>query len=292
VLAGIPDGALVIVDGLAFGALPDEVSREHRRLRLVALVHHPLSLETGISAIDADRLRVSEQRALSSARAVIVTSRRTVAAVEQLGGPRDFISVIEPGTRPAPAAAGTTAGPVELLCIASIVPRKGHDTLLTALEQLGGVDWRLSCVGSAERDPRWGDAMRSRASQGVLAGRVRFAGELEGDALEAAYHRADLFVLATRYEGYGMVVAEALARGLPVVSTPTGAIADLLTPGVGALVPADDPAALSAVLRHLVASRSAMGVLKAGALSARAALRSWTVAVSDMEEVLGRVDRW
>jgi glycosyltransferase involved in cell wall biosynthesis len=290
-LAGIPDGALVIVDGLAFGALPTEASLEHGRLRLIALVHHPLALETGISAIDADRLRASEQRALASARAVIVTSRRTVTAVEQLATPRGLISVVEPGTSPASGAAGTTTGPVELLCVASVVPRKGHDTLLAALEPLGDVDWRLSCVGSVDRDSRWGAEMRDRASQGALAGRVRFIGELEGGALDAAYHRADLFVLATRYEGYGMVVAEALARGLPVVSTPTGAIADLVTPGVGALVPADDPPALSAVLRPLVASRRAIGVLKAGAMAARAALRSWTVALADLEEVLERLDR-
>jgi glycosyltransferase involved in cell wall biosynthesis len=290
VLARIPDGALAIVDGLAFGALPEEAAREQQRLRLVALVHHPLALETGLPAIDADRLRASELRALASARAVIVTSRRTVAAVEELATPRDRISVVEPGTRPAPAVAGTTRGPVELLCVASIVPRKGHDTLLAALEPLGDLDWRLACVGSAERDPRWGAAMRARASQGTLAGRVLFVGELEGKALDTAYHRADLFVLATRYEGYGMVVAEALARGIPVVSTPTGAIADLVTPGLGVLVQADDAPALSAVLRRLVASRSAIRALKAGALSARSSLRSWAAAVADMENVLEHLD--
>src|SRR5207253_2339179 len=128
-LAGVPDSSVLIVDGLAFGVLPGEVEREHARLRLIALVHHPLALETGISAADAQRLQASEQRALQWAAGVIVTSPRTVAAVEDLGVPRDQIHVVEPGTRAAPLADDSTPDAVRLLCVASVVRRKGHDTL-------------------------------------------------------------------------------------------------------------------------------------------------------------------
>jgi glycosyltransferase involved in cell wall biosynthesis len=288
-LARIPDRSLVMVDGLAFGVLPANVAREAQRLRFVALVHHPLALETGIDPAEAERLRVSERAALSSARGVIVTSRRTVAAVEDLGVPRDRIAVVEPGTATAPPAVGSTSGPVRLLCVASLVPRKGHDTLLDALTQLGDLAWRLSCVGGRDRDGSWARAMEQRCTVPPLAGRVEFAGELEGSALEAAYRNADLFVLPTRYEGYGMVIAEALARGLPVVSTPTGAIAELITVDAGVLVPADDSPTLARVLRSVISDRAALTRLKRGALQTRGRLASWQQASASMEAALLRL---
>ncbi len=288
-LARIPDSSVVVIDGLAFGVLPNEAARERARLRLIALVHHPLALETGIAPGEARRLRASEREALRSAAGVVVTSHRTVAAVEDLGVSSARIAVVEPGVHPAVAADGSTSGAIRLLCVASVVPRKGHDTLFAALAQLGDLDWRLSCVGSSDRDPLWGIEMRRRCAAAPLSDRIEFAGELEGPSLDAAYHRADLFVLPTRYEGYGMVIAEALARGLPVVSTSTGAIAELVPPDAGDLVPPDDPAALASVLRRLLHDRQAIDRLRAGALSRRAGLRSWDTAGTEMEEAVARL---
>jgi glycosyltransferase involved in cell wall biosynthesis len=288
-LACIPDSSVVVIDGLAFGALPDEAAGVRARLRLVALVHHPLALETGIAPAEAERLRASEEQALRSAAGVVVTSHRTVGAVKDLGVSPEQIAVVEPGIHSARLAVGSSSGPVRLLCVASVVPRKGHDTLFAALSHLADLDWRLSCVGSVERDSLWGREMQRRSAAAPLSDRVEFAGELEGPSLDEAYHRADLFVLSTRYEGYGMVVAEALARGLPVVSTPTGAIAELVTPDVGELVPADDPPALASALRGLIRDRKAIDRLRAGALSRRAALRSWDTAGDDMVEAIARL---
>ena len=97
-LAALPDEALVLADGLASGRCRSKRTRQQARLRLVALVHHPLGLETGIDALTSLRLLGSERQALTSALGVIVTSARTVGAVETLGVPRDRIEVVEPGT--------------------------------------------------------------------------------------------------------------------------------------------------------------------------------------------------
>lgn len=287
-LAQIPDGALVLADGLAFGALPDEVARERQRLRLIALVHHPLSLETGLDAATASSLDASERRALACARGIVVTSAGTVRAVEPLA-PGTPIVVVEPGTDAAALAAGSESGALHLLCVASIIPRKGHDTLVEALSALKSAEWRLVCAGSLQRDAAFAARVVESCARSGIDDRVDFPGELEGEQLEAAYREADLFVLPTRYEGYGMAVAEAIARGIPVVSTATGAIADLVPPDAGVLVPTDSPGALADALRGLIADRTALGRLRAGVRRKRLALPTWASAAAQMEAALLRL---
>ncbi len=289
-LAAIPDRSLVLVDGLALGALPLEAVRERERLQLVALVHHPLGLETGLDA-DASRLLLeSERRALESVRRVVVTSPRTTAAVESLGVPRARVSVVEPGTDAAPEAGGSGEGARHLLCVASLTPRKGHDILFDALEGMLDLDWRLTCVGSAARDSAHASHLAVRASTLPLHERVTLTGELAGPLLAAAYDAADLFVLPTHYEGYGMVVAEALARALPVVSTATGAVPELVGDDAGVLVPPGDTVALRTVLRSLMTDPRRFARMRAGARAARATLPSWDEACARMETALMRTD--
>lgn len=287
-LAALPDNALVLVDGLAFGALADEARHERERLRFVALVHHPLGLETGLSEEDARRLLVSEEAALECAVGVVVTSPRTVAAVEALRVPVTRISVVEPGTDPAQSATGSGDGPLHLLCVASIVPRKGHDTLLDALGQLTHLEWALTCVGSLERDSSYATSIAERCAAAPFVNRVTLAGELAGAALAAAYDRADIFVLPTHYEGYGMVVAEALAHAIPVVSTRTGAIESLVGENAGVLVPPGDPSALAQALESLMTDRTRLEALRRGALSRRGTLPTWATAAELMEQALRR----
>ena len=287
-LAAIPDRSLVLVDGLALGALPWEAARERERLQLVALVHHPLGLETGLDA-DASRVLLeSERRALEHVRGVVVTSRRTTAAVESLGVPRDRMTVVEPGTDAAAEARGSGDGARHLLCVASLTPRKGHDSLFDALEGMLDLDWHLTCVGGAARDSAHASGLMARAATPPLHARVTLAGELAGPSLEAAYDAADLFVLPTHYEGYGMVVAEALAHALPVVSTATGAIAELVGEDAGVLVPPGDAVALRTVLRTLMTDSAPLARLRAGARAARSTLPSWDAACARMEAALMR----
>lgn len=288
-LASIPDGALVLVDGLALGALPDEAARERERLHLVALVHHPLGLETGLSDVDAQLLLDSERRALASVHGVVVTSSRTAAAVvDALAVAQHHVHVVEPGTDAAPEARGSGHGPRHLLCVASLTPRKGHDTLFDALDGLLDLDWHLTCAGSAARDSVYASRLVTRASTPPLKGRIALAGELAGPALDAAYDAADLFVLPTHYEGYGMVIAEALARALPVVSTATGAVPELVGPDAGVLVHAGDVAELRSVLRSLMTDDARFARLHEGARAARLRLTSWDGACARMEAALMR----
>ncbi|MGC4082588.1 MAG: glycosyltransferase family 4 protein [Vicinamibacterales bacterium] len=286
--ASLPDDTLVVVDGLAFGVLPDVSRREAHRLRLVALVHHPLGLETGLHPMTAQLLLAAERDALASARGVVVTSRRTVDAVEELGVARADVVVVEPGTEPADPSEGSNGGPTRLLCVATLTPRKGHATLVDALERLVHLEWRLTCVGSIERDSEYATALMQRIASGPLSERIEFAGELAGAELDAAYRRADLFVLPTHYEGYGMVIAEALAHGLPVISTPTGAIPELIGEHAGALVPPGDAAGLSATIERALCSPDVLRAWRIGAAQRRSLLPTWGDAAARMEAALVR----
>lgn len=286
VLAAIPDGTATLVDGLALGAMPDEVEREAARLRLIALVHHPLALETGLDPASAARLDAGERRALAAACQVIVTSRATAATLVRSGIDRGRISIVEPGTDRAPLATGSKGADLQLLCVGSIVPRKGHSVLFDAMAAIPHRNWRLTCVGSLDRSPATVEMLRARLHTLALESRILLTGEVDATTLAGHYDRADLFVLATWYEGYGMAVSEALARGLPVISTPTGAIPDLVADDAGRLVPAGDSEALAAVLREVIGDAQLRGQLAGGARQVRDRLHRWDDACSGMAGVV------
>ncbi len=284
-LAAIADGDLVLIDGLALGAMPEQIAAHAGRLRIVALVHHPLALETGLDPALAARLRDSERRALAPVRRVVVTSRQTLAALGEYGVPPDRIAVVEPGTDPAPVARGSGGDILRLVCVASMSPRKGHEVLFRALGALRHRAWHLVCVGSTERDPDTLQRLRKILREQQIEGRVDMVGEADARATADCYDRSDLFVLPTMYEGYGMVVAEALARGLPVISTPTGAIADLVGGEAGVLVaPGDVDGWIQALTQ--VFDPELRNRLAAGARRRRDRLNTWEDAARQMAEAL------
>jgi glycosyltransferase involved in cell wall biosynthesis len=287
--AALRDGSIVMIDGLAFGALADEAEHERQRLRLVALVHHPLSEETGIDPHLAALLETSERRALSTARVVIVTSRPTALGLARYGVHPDLIMVVEPGTDPARLARGSDDGVVHLVCVASLIPRKGHEVLVEALARLADKPWRLTCVGSLDRDPQTANRVRALLAQYDLSERVTFTGDLHQPALDREYDRADVFVLPTFHEGYGMVVGEALARGLPVVSSPTGAIAELVTSKAGVLVASGNVPELARVLGEVIDNKTMRARLAEGAREIRDRLPTWDMAARRMAAALERV---
>lgn len=293
-LAALPDDTLVLADGLAFGAMADEAEREAARLRWIGLVHHPLALETGVSRDDARTLFESERRALAVTRGVVVTSVATVTSLGPYSVPVTRIAVVRPGTAPAPLASGTrdTAGPpdapVELLAVASLTARKGYDVLFDSLAPLTHLPWRVTCAGGDTLHPPTTRALHAQVARLGLADRVSFPGSLDATALDAAYHRADVFVLPTRHEGYGMAIAEAVARGLPVVSTPTGGIPELVDETSGVLVPIDDADALTAALERVIGDDGERRRLAVGARARRATLPTWQDAAGLMAGALTR----
>ena len=292
-VAAIRDGSLVVADGLAFGALPELADRHGGRLRWVALVHHPLALETGLTGVQRRRLLDSERRALATARGVIVTSVATARELADLGVPAPCVRVVTPGTDPAPLAVGSGADEatlgLSLLCVATLIPRKGHAVLIEALLGLLDRPWTLHCVGGA-RDADTARALRDAIDAHGLHARVRMHGEVPSSALDVLYHRADVVVLPSYFEGYGMVLAEALARGLPVVSTTAGAIPDTVPGDAGILVPPGDASALRAALAGLLDERDRRVRLAAGARAARATLPTWPQVVGRFADALMAFD--
>lgn len=307
VLGSIPDGSTVVVDGLAFGAMPLQAARHAARLRLVALVHHPLALETGLDAGAAARLEASEREALQAAQAVVVTSPATALALRDYGVDASRLTVVLPGTEAGqgaataaplavapsaatPSAATPSAAPVRLLCVASVTPRKGQRELVEALAacraQAPELAWRLVCIGGLDRDAAYADQVRRRVRELGLAAQVDLAGEHDENAVDRAYEAADAFVLASYHEGYGMVLAEAIAHGLPVVSTTAGAIPQTVPAAAALLVAPGDTAALAEALLRIIGQPELRRRMAAAARDAAKSLPDWDTAAERFLVVL------
>jgi glycosyltransferase involved in cell wall biosynthesis len=287
----IPDGAVVLLDGLIASPAPDVLVAQARRLRLVVLVHMPLGhrpLDDG-----AGEVMTRERAVLSSGVAVVTTSAWTRRRLLELYSlPSDRVHVAEPGVDAAELATGTATGGA-LLCVAAVRFDKGHDVLLDALEMVAEESWHCVCVGSLDRDRAFVEDLRGRARLRGLADRVEFAGPRTGAELDRSYAAADLMVLASRAETYGMVVTEALARGLPVIATDVGGVTEALGHGAGKirpglLIPPEDPAALAAALRAWLGDAELRGRLRQAARERRESLSGWSRTASILEQVLAR----
>ncbi|HYS27825.1 MAG TPA: glycosyltransferase family 4 protein [Vicinamibacterales bacterium] len=281
-LASVPAGTIAIVDSLALGAMPDLITRHASRLRIVALVHLPLAAACGLDRDTVARFEEGERRALRAAALVIVTGSATLPLIEKHELARDRVLVVEPGTDRAPLARGSGGHRLELLSVATLNPGKGHEELLAALSKVPHREWHLTCAGSVTRHPETTARVRATIARLGLEDRVSLAGDLDGPALEACYDSADVFVLATRQETYGMAVAEAVAHGLPVVATMTGAIPELVGKGAGLLVPVGDTPALVEALSRVLGDASLRARLAQAARRMRDQLPTW-------EETSGRL---
>ena len=285
----LPDGAVALLDGLIATTAPEALVPHARRLRQVVLVHMPLGHRPPDG--DADAVRAREREVLAAATAVVTTSewgRRRLGELYALPGERVHVS--EPGVDAAGLASGTAAGG-SLLCVAALTPDKGHDVLIDGLAMAADLSWRCTCVGSLVRDQAFADAVRRRARDSGLDDRVRFPGACTGEELNRAYAGADLLVLASHAETYGMVVTEALSRGLPVIATDVGGVGDALGNGKngirpGLLAPPGDPAALGAALRSWLEDAELRDRLRRGARERRAELRRWSATASAVADVL------
>ena len=292
VLSALEDGSRVLVDGLALSGLPDPVLAHRGRLRILALVHHPVSDETGLSAQVRASLAVRERSALAAAAGVIVTSGFTARGLGRFDVPAAQVRVARPGTDPAPPAAGPGPGaPPQLLSVASVVPRKGHDVLVGALARLRDLSWRCVCAGSLERAPDHARRVRALVAEHGLAGRVRFAGECLRSALDRIYASSSIFVLASHYEGFGMVLTEALARGLPVVSTTGGAIPDTVASDAALLTPPGDDVALAGALGSLLDPDERAGAATSGSPAGAGAKRRAELAAAARRQA-ARLPDW
>lgn len=278
------DGDAVLIDGLAYGAFP---SAALKRLPspLIALCHHPLCLETGLDAERATRLRESETNALAFAARVIVTSRHTgTLLTREFSAAAEKIAVAPPGVDPAPRAQGSAGAPT-LLAVGAIIPRKAFDVLIEALSQLADLEWRLRIVGSAQASPATTAALRRLIEAKRLGSRIELMGELGPDPLARAFDEADLFVSASLYEGYGMALAQALVRGLPIVATTGGAAAETVPDAAALKVSPGDAAELARALRRAIGDKTLRAGLAEAAWRAGQALLQW----EDTADIVARV---
>lgn len=284
-LSELPDGTLVLIDGLAYGVLNEWAGRETGRLHIIALVHHPLALETGLDIQQQSRFHDCERRALSFARHTIVTSPMTARELDTQYGVRPHrITIAIPGTDPAPVVRGD-GDPPHILSIGTLTPRKGHDVLVAALKQVEHLPWRATIVGNQTLHPRTATLLRQQVDALGLAERISLAGEC--DDPRAFLGSADIFALASRFEGYGMVFAEALSQGLPVVACRTGAVPDVVPEDAGILVPVDDVSAFSGALLSLLTDKPLRRMKAEAARRAGAKLPGWATTVDIISATLG-----
>jgi len=274
-LAALPPGHPIVIDGLAFGVLPEAAAALRASHPLVALVHHPLALESGLSPADAAFLRASERSALACARHVIATSA-TVARllVDDYGVASGCVSVVEPGTDRGSPPPRKREDEVKLLAVGSVIPRKGYDVLVAALARLRHLPWRLIIAGDRGRSPQTSRRLRAEIARLGLADRITLLGAVTPGELSPLYACTDLFVLPSRFEGYGMAYTEAIAHGVPVIGTTAGAVPQTVPADAGVLVAPDDVEALTATLQRLIAHPHERERLAAGARAAK--FPSWS----------------
>ena len=295
-VARLAQRSVVVIDGLALPGLDRVLADEARRLAFVALVHHPVALETGLTADDAERYAAKERRALKHVRRVVTTSQWTARTLAADGVAVAQLRVVEPGVdrrksrgSSDPMAAAAPGAPHEtlhLLSVGTLTPRKGHAVLLEALNEIRDRPWHLTCAGSLLRDAPTVAAIQHQIDRLSLRKRVSLLGDLDRDALERQYARADVFVLPSYLEGYGMALAEAVAFGLPVVSTTAGATPETVPANASVLVAPGDSRALAKALALVIDDPARRALLAANARAARASLPTWATATGKFAAAL------
>lgn len=289
-LASVPPGAVLMIDGLAYGAMPRRLIAGIAR-PIIALVHHPLACETGLSAARRAQLRESEGEALACAAAIIVTSGATARSlVAMFGLDPAVIAVAKPGVAPAPRSRGS--GPVpSILAVGAVSPRKGYGDLVHALARLHAVPWRATIAGSLDRAPAEAARIRRLIAAHDLIDRIALAGAVDDAALAGLYDAADLFVLASHFEGYGMALAEAMMRGLAIVATRAGAAAETVPDDAAVKVAPGDPDALAGAMAALLGDGAKRNALADAAWRAGRALPRWRDTAAQVAAVLHAVSR-
>jgi glycosyltransferase involved in cell wall biosynthesis len=294
-LQKLTPGVPMVIDGLVLGALPEVAACVAKQHPLIALIHHPLAFEFGLSEEQAVLLRQSETEALRHAIGVIANSPATARDLHRYYGvPIDRIAVVLPGTDRSAHQRGRSQitngnrDAVHLLSVGSIIPRKGFHDLLAALAPLADLPWTLSIAGDTTRNTRAFEQLIADITRFGFERRVQVLGAVSDAELDILYTQADAFVLASLFEGYGIVYAEAMAYGLPIIATRGGAIPDTVPSDAGLLVSPGDVPALTLALKTVIEDAPYRARLSSGALRAAAQQPSWDQAAQQFALALGR----
>lgn len=276
--AALPEDSVKLIDGLAlpaFAGLPLH--------HVTAVVHHPASLETGVPEATAQRLRQTEAAMFRDLPRLVVTSDQMAdQVIRDFGAPPDCVSVVIPGVDDLPRCQGSAASACQILSVGALIPRKGHDVLLRSLSRLFDLEWELKIAGSVERDPVHAQGLAALAEKLNIDRRVRFV----DDVTDALWERADLFALTSYFEGYGVAIAEALRRGLPVAVTSVGAVPTLVGPEAGVVCAPGDVEQFSKAIRRLIFDRTLLREMAEVAWQSGQLLPSWHDQASRLADVL------
>ncbi|MFM9976079.1 MAG: glycosyltransferase family 4 protein [Beijerinckiaceae bacterium] len=285
VLKAIDRKTLLLIDGLALGAMPPDLigALPHK---IIALIHHPLGLEAGLLPERERFLLANEKAVLARVRHVIVTSALTARTLEQdFAVPHHALTVAEPGTARALRTRGT-GKPVRILAVGAVSPRKAYDRLVSALAPLAALDWHLTIAGALNRAEDTVNALRDLIADSGCPDRFTLAGPVSDEALAALYDQSDLFAMSSLYEGYGMALTEALARGLPIVTSSGGAAAETVPDAAALKVPPGDVMLLSDALYRTISDATLRRRMADAAWAAGALLPTWDDTAHDIAEAI------
>jgi hypothetical protein len=254
-IANMPDCDIAVVDGLAGGAMPEFMAQLSKQTSVIALIHHPLCLENGLSSEDQEILNAHEKEGLQFVKGIITTSIITAGTVSSLFGiPQEQIGTVLPGVDRGRPTKPRLSGQVNLLCIGSVIERKGHTYLIEALSSLTHYDWHLDCIGMLDETSKLFAKISKLIESHNLSSRITLHGAVSEETIDMAYQSADVFVLPSLYEGYGMAYAEAIVRGIPVIGTTAGAIPKTVPEDCGILVEPGRSDQLAAALEALISN--------------------------------------
>ncbi len=272
----LPKANIAVVDGLLGGASPEFLEKLSKALPVVALIHHPLCLENGLDKKSAKSLENNEQVGLQFASAIVTTSPATTQTVSNLFKyEKTNIHNVLPGVERGEISDGSKNSTTNLLCVGSVIKRKGHKDLLLALANITHLDWHLDCIGSTDFDQTLFAELKQTLEAKSLANKITFHGSVSEEIISQAYENADIFVLPSLYEGYGMAYAEAIVRGLPVIATKAGAIPDTVPETCGILVEPSDIQALSNALEKMISDKALRNQYREATLQAEPFFPTW-----------------
>ena len=278
---------VVVVDALARVVCAPYIDRWREERPVVAMVHEL----PGVAGPEESEREKEYEKPLLRARRLICVSEHGRSILEDRGVPGERIRVVPPGhdrLASAPEAERAGGGVLRVLCVAQWIPRKGILDLVRAWTLREWPGATLELVGETDADPGYARYVRSSISASPDAS-ITVRGALDDAALSAAYAAADLFALPSRYEGYGIVFAEALACGLPVVACDVGPVPALVGEEAAILVPPGDVGALSEALDRVLKNEDLRSRMSAAALIRARDLPGWDDTTSGFLEVLREV---
>ncbi|MFJ6456900.1 glycosyltransferase family 4 protein [Paenarthrobacter sp. NPDC091669] len=268
-------GTTVIADGLVASGAPDEIAGAAGKGTKVWILSH-------MALADHHDL---EAKALAAATGIICPSAHSAVVLQARHGMRDVV-VARPGAEPGEVSQGSE--PKHIVAVAALFPNKSQTAIVYALSAVQDLPWTAALVGSLDADPMYAAEVTAAVEHYMLQDRISVTGELTGEAFEDQWHKADLSILLSRSESFGMVVTESLAHGVPmIVRQGTGAVEALGDTRAGAaldVATGDEPAH---TLRNWLTNPELQQRWRNNALQARQHLQGWDTTAATVLSALG-----